>query len=280
MWDTPGTYAVTLRVERAGESDEVTHTVNVRRPPPTAPSVSAIDTSAGPPFDTLTTYTFSATVTGGQATPCTFTVDGTARTCAAANVAGGVRVSSSHRFATGGPKTIRVVVGVPGAAATVTRTITVVEATRPTAVIRVSGADGTGAYTALEGTQVVFDGTGSLPMYDELRWSDSVSGAGPSGDTWAPVLSPGPHTVTLTAVNPRLGDHATSVDITILERDRTAPEVETPYATGHYTEFFFYAAARDLESGIVRIDIYGHINGTCLIGGVPVGEMRIGGPVR
>ena len=277
FWDAPGDYDVTLRVGRGGDTDEVTRTVSVRRPPPTAPTVSAIEPSAGPPFDNLTTYTFSATVSGGPATPCTFTFDGTNRTCTPANVAGGVRVSASHQFATSGSKTIRLVVGEPGATTTVTRTITVDQLTRPTAVIGVSGASGCGPYTAIEGTQVVFDGSGSLPTYDELRWSDSVSGAGPRGATWAPVLAPGPHTITLTAVNARLGNHATSVDITIEARDPTAPEVDSPWVTGHWEELVFYGAGRDPESGIVRIDIHGSVTGTCLLDGAVVGEMRIGG---
>ena len=150
------------------------------------------------PFDDRTEYIIEANLIDGEATTCTYTIEGASVTCSPEIGHGFTRLRARHTF-TAGSHTIGLVVTWPsGPPVNRSLTIAVQALTPPQAAISVSGAaptDGSGtAFTATEGTTVTFDGSGTTGSYERLDWVDLATGetatGGRSGRRWRPGATP------------------------------------------------------------------------------------------
>ena len=260
-WSSPGTYTVTLEVERDGRSDTATADVTIDPAPLEAPKISAIRPTPGGPYDDQTDYTFQADVTG-QVTSCAWTIDGAVTPCPPS--AG--PVTATHRFASAGPKTVTLDVTGPGGPARQSIVVDVAHLQAPVAAILVGGAtrQADGSWLGTEGSPVTFTSNTSGTV-DRLDWTNGTIGA--TGPSWSPALAPGSYTVTLTAVSARMGNSSASVRVVIQTADPTPPVADRPVGTGTAAAIFIQATGSDPESGVTRIDVYGTYSGVCHVGG-------------
>jgi PKD repeat protein len=266
-WDVPGRFTVGLVVGDGSATDRHETTITVVAPEPAAPQLTAITSTPDGPYDDQTDYEFSTTVGSGPFTSCSWTIEAVTSPCTPSAGPAGTRVSTRHRFGSGGPTTVGVAVGGPAGADTETLTIDV--QVPPVPVITVSGASGSGgSYTADEGATVTFDGGSSTGTYDSLAWRDESTGAAVEGRVWAPALVAGVHTITLTARSARFGDRSSAVTVDVRPGDPTPPEVSTDETTGSWVALGVLVSANDPETGITRIDVYGRVTAECVVDGV------------
>ena len=174
----------------------------------------------------------------------------------------------THRFATGGSKTISMTVRnaarryQPDPAGHQRRQLV-----RPQAVLQViSGAepDGSGGWITDDQQAVTFDGNASLGDYEEWQWLDETTGATASGPRWTVTLDGGMHVITLTVVSNRQGglrsSASVSVDVLIVEQ---AP-VEVRAIIGDALGEGLAAEAWHPFDRIARIQLFGRFVGVCI----------------
>ncbi|HEY7073018.1 MAG TPA: hypothetical protein VH479_23025 [Acidimicrobiales bacterium] len=273
IWDTAGTYTVTLEVQRGSESQRRSRDITISDPLPDRPVVGPITPSSAGPYDTSTTYTFSADLAAGSVMEsCEFTIEGRAITCVPAPIGGGAtRLSVTHRFTSGGAKTISMAVTNRGGTTRPTAlSITVRQLAPPTAVLRVaSGADpdGNGGWVTNNEQEITFDASGTTGDYTSLTWRDQATGATASGTQWSVTLAAlaDPHVITLTATDTRQGVTSTDqVTVTVV----SAPPRALPQVTAVAGPNLFSPVGADafdlFGAPIVRIEVYAHIAGTCV----------------
>jgi PKD repeat protein len=271
FWDFTGTFTVTLQVRRGSQTDTTTQTLTVVDPPPQLPDVTDIMGDGSPGYDDQTTYKFWAIIINGGANTCTFTIEGQTSTCATGPSHAGTEISTTHRFASGGQKTIALHLDSDAGPVDRTLTIDVVAIAPPVPIITVSGAPRTGVdeYTKSAGAPLTLDGSASSGTFDHLEWSDDLSGATFVGSVWSPDFGVGTHHVTLVAKGPPLADVSTAVTIIVLAPDTTPPtgSVQADMTAG--TSLSYTAIAADPESGVLRVDLYGTFSYLCVRDGDP-----------
>ena len=272
VWETAGTYTVTLEVQRGTERQQARRSITVSDPLPDLPVVGPITPTPGAPYDTATTYTFSADLTANPWDECFITIEGTDIRCTPTSLpGGGTRLSVNHRFATSGTKTIAMRVTNRGGTTRPTPlNITVRQLAPPAAVLRVTAGadpDGNGGWVTNDEQQITFDGSGTTGDYTSLEWRDETTGATASGPVWNVTLAAlaDPHTISLTARDTRQGVSNTArVTVTVV----SAPPRALPQVTAIAGPNLFSPVGADafdlFGAPIVRIEIYAHIVGTCV----------------
>ncbi|HET6954840.1 MAG TPA: PKD domain-containing protein [Acidimicrobiales bacterium] len=268
-WTSPGTYTVELTVRRGDDEDSFSLAITVDPALPAFPALSAITSTPGGPYDTLTTYQFRADASG-PVTSCEWilsrdSLDPTTVGCQVTPTGQGTRLTASVRFPSDSVNLVEVSVTGPGGSDREPLPVVVSTPVRPVPAITVAGATFSGGvYQARTDASVTFT-AGVTGDYRVLEWHDDVSGTTVEGPAWSPALSAGRHTITLTAVSDLYGRVPTSVTVDVRQPD-TPPEVRA--LAGPALVFGLGAEARDPETGIVWVEVYAHVIGTCIVDGV------------
>jgi hypothetical protein len=219
-----------------------------------------------PGYDDQTTYKFWAIIINGSANTCTYTIEGQTSMCQTEPNHAGTSVFTTHRFGSGGRKTIALHLDSDAGPVDRTLTIDVTAIQPPVPIISVGGAPRTGVdeYTKPAGTLLTLDGSASSGSYDHLEWRDDVSGATFIGSVWTPDLSVGTHHVTLTAKGPPAADVSTAVTIIVLAPDTTEPTGSVMSGSMGGSGLDYTVTAADPESGVLRVDLYGSFGYLCV----------------
>jgi PKD repeat protein len=268
IWDTAGTFTVTLAVERGTARREVSRDIVISEPLPELPEVGPITPSPAGPYDTTMTITFRADLTRNPWDECFFIIEGRRIDCSPTPVSGGTRFSANHRFTTEGSKTITLTVGnARGSVSPTPLVIDVDELTPPIAVLNVTAGaepDGSGGWITDDRQAVTFDGRASRGDYEEWQWLDETTGATANGPTWTVTLDGGQHVITLTVVSNRQGglrsSASASVDVRIVEQ---AP-VEVWAIIGDALGEGLAGQAFHPFDPIARIQLFGRFVGVCI----------------
>ena len=220
VWNQHGDFTVTLTATRGDETDTHTVDITVLEPEGDEPVLGAIGLSGATPYDDLTTYTISATITG-TFTSCAWVVDGGAGAdCGADGTTGAAVATIDRRFAAG-DHTIELQVRWGRDRVTSTSRTIQVETPPVIANFTVSPAE-------IEvGTPVTFhDQSGGSPA--SWEWSfQGATGSGsstertPPAQTWAAA---GEYAVTLTVRRGAAVDSVT-VPVTVQPEQGTPPVI-------------------------------------------------------
>jgi PKD repeat protein len=218
-WVEPGEHTVTLTAVRGGERDTHTEVITVVEPEGDEPVLGAIGLSGPAPYDDMTTYAVTATITG-DFTSCTWVIDGAGAACRIDGGGGQAVAAIDRQFAAGG-HTIRLEVGWGRGRIAATDTTIQVE-TPPV------HADFTVSPTVIEvGMAVTFqDASGGGPTSWEWTFAGATGGGTASGptppaQTWAQA---GTFDVTLTVRRDAAVDSVT-VPVTVEAEQGTPPVI-------------------------------------------------------
>jgi PKD repeat protein len=259
-----GDWTATLEVRRNGEVSTLTQTIHVAEALPEKPEVSPPTIAAAPPYDDQTDYRVTAIIVNGPVSTCTWTIDGgPGIPCQTTGNHAGVEAFTFARFRAG-HHAVRLVVSGDGGTSAQTLEFDVVALVPPRPNIAVVGASGSGgAYRVSEGTRLTFDGSGTTGSWTgQLEWHDDTTGAAAVGTVWAPpALSVDVHNIRLVA-HSRFGDRTAMVRVEVVRSDPTAPTV-TLEAIPYGPDIPMHVESDDPETGIVRVDAYGVVTGTC-----------------